>query len=91
MVDDVHQRGGHRQRRGPVKPVGPESERKPKSDEDDADVLDGAVGEELLEILLHHGVEHAEDSAVPPPMASTTMAHHHSGSPSRPNTIRMKP
>ena len=61
MVDDVHQRGGERQRRGPVKPVGPEGERQPKSDEDDADVLDGAVGEELLEILLHHGIEHADE------------------------------
>ena len=43
--------------------VGLEGEREAQADEDDADVLDRAVGEQPLEVALHQGAEHAEHGA----------------------------
>ena len=41
-------------------------QREPKSNEDDADVLDGVVGEQALEVVLHQRVEHAEQGGARP-------------------------
>ena len=58
------------------KAVGLESERQAETDENEADVLDGAVGEDPLEVTLHQRVENAEhggsaadrqDRDAPPP------------------------
>ena len=43
----------------PVHVVRLEREREAEADEDDADVLDRAVGEQALEVVLHQRVEHA--------------------------------
>ena len=62
--------------RGCRKTVGLESERKAETHEDEADVLDGAAGEDPLEVALHQRVENAEhggsaadrqDRDAPPP------------------------
>ena len=39
--------------------VGLEGEREPEPDEDDADILDGVIGEQPLEVVLHERVQHA--------------------------------
>jgi hypothetical protein len=53
MVEHVQQGGGERQRCGEQHAVRLERQRQPKSDEDDADILDRVIGEEPLEVVLH--------------------------------------
>ena len=60
VIEDVEQRRGERERRRGRHAVGLEGEREAEADEDDADVLDRAVGEQPLEVALHEGAEHAE-------------------------------
>ena len=90
VVEGVQQRGGERERGGGGHAVGLEGQREPEADEDDADILDGAEGEQPLQVALHEGAEHAEhgggaadgeQDAAPPP----------AGRPSRSNTTRTKP
>ena len=57
VIENVEQCRGKRQCRGQPHPVGLECERETKADENDADVLDRAVGKQTLEILFHQGVE----------------------------------
>ncbi len=66
MVEDVQQTGRHGERcgRGHAKHL--ESERKPKPNKDDADVLDRVVRKQPLEVVLHQGVEHAEQGGAGP-------------------------
>jgi len=45
------------------------------SEQDDADVLDRMVGEQALQIMLHEGVEHAEEASWPRRPVSTTIPH----------------
>ena len=40
--------------------IGLEGQRQPQADEDDADVLDRAVGEQALQVALHQRREHAQ-------------------------------
>ena len=60
VVEDMEQRRGQRQRRGGRHAVRRERERQAEADEDDADILDGVVGEQPLEVVLHQRAEHAE-------------------------------
>ena len=53
MIENVKQSGGERQSRSERKPFGFERQRKSERGKDDADVLDGAVGEDAFEIALH--------------------------------------
>jgi hypothetical protein len=59
MVEGVQQGGGQRERGRAAHLVCLEGERETETDEDDADVLDRAVREQALEIILHERVEHA--------------------------------
>ena len=91
VVEHVEQRRGQRQRRRAPHAVGPEGERQAEADEDDADVLDGVIGEQPLQVVLHQRVEHAQhrgDAAQrrAPPCSTTRPA-----APSRSKTMRMKP
>ena len=60
VVEDVEQRRGEGERGGARHAVGPEGEREAEADEDQADVLDGRIGEHPLQVVLHQGVEDAE-------------------------------
>ena len=60
MIEDVQQRRGEGERRCPVQAMRFEGERKTEADEDDADILDRAVGENALQVVLHQRVQHAE-------------------------------
>ena len=55
-----------------------EGQRKPKPDEDDADILDRVVGEQALEIVLHQRIEHAHDAG-----DAGERQHHHAPPPLR--------
>ena len=63
MIEDVEQRRGRRQRGRPRHVVGGERQPKTQTDEDDADVLDGVIGEQALEIVLHQRMQDAQDRA----------------------------
>ena len=60
MVEHVQQARRQGQRRGRRHAERLERQREPESDIDDADVLDRVVGEQALEVVLHQGVDHAE-------------------------------
>ena len=63
MIEDVEQRRGRRQRGRPAHVVGSERQAQTQTDEDDADVLDGVIGEQALEIVLHQRVQDAQNRA----------------------------
>ena len=77
VIEDMEQGSAQRQRRRPGQAIGREGEGEAEPDEDDADVLDRAVGEHALQVDLHQRVEHAEhrrdgrrqrsDQQAPPP------------------------
>ena len=76
VVEDVEERRGHGERRGGGHGVGRKGERETDADEDDADILDGVVGEETFQVMLHQGVQYTEqagdagerdDDDAPPP------------------------
>ena len=90
MVEHVQKRRGQRQCRGKQHALRLERQREPQPDEDDADIFNGVVGKEPLEIVLHQCVQHAHE-VVMPATVNTTMLHHHDGVPARSNTIRTKP
>ena len=78
VIEYVEQRGCQRQRRGGRHVVRRKGEREAEADEDDADILDGVVGEQPLEVVLHQGAQHAEHTGdagnrdhddAPPPAA----------------------
>ena len=60
VVEGVEQRGGQRQRGGAGEAAGFEGQGQTERDEDDADILDGAVGEHALQIGFHQRVQHAD-------------------------------
>jgi len=78
MIEDVKQRRGGRQRCRPSHVVSSESQSKSEADENDADVLDGVIREQALEIVLHQRVQHAEDGA-----GAAEEEHHTSRPPGR--------
>ena len=90
VVEDVEQRRGHGERGCRRHRVRLEGERKAEPDEDDADILDRAVGEEPLQVALQHGVEHADHRGRAAEHQHGTL-HHHCGAPSRSKTTRTKP
>ena len=91
MIEHVKQRGRQRERRRQLHVVGAERQRQPKADKDDADVLDGGIGQQTLQVVLHQRGENADHRGDRPPIASTIRLVHHTGSPIRSNTMRMKP
>ena len=85
VVEDVQQRRGEGERRGPAKPEGLETQREAEADEDDADILDRVIGEQPLQIMLHQRVEHAHDAGdagkrqhqhAPPPFGRPEQIEH---------------
>ena len=52
VIEDMEQRRSHGDRRSCWHRIRLESKRKPQADEDDTYVLDGAVGQELLQVTL---------------------------------------
>ena len=85
MVEHVQETSRHSERcdRGHAEHL--ESEREPKPNEDDADVLDRMISQQALEVVLHQCVEHAEQGrarpdrkdrdAPPPPGRSRQFEH----------------
>ena len=63
VVEGVQQRGGHRQRRRGVEAAGVEGVGEAEADEDEADVLDRAVGEHALEVVVHQRLQDADEPA----------------------------
>jgi len=61
MVEHVEQRGGERQGSRDIHVVCPERQGEAETNEDDPDILDGVIGEQPLEIVLHQGIEHADN------------------------------
>ena len=76
VIENVKKRSGECERRSARHAIGLEGERQAQPDEDDADVLDRAVGEQPFQVALHDGIKHAEHGggaaehqhhAAPPP------------------------
>ena len=90
VVEDVEQRRRQRQRRQRVDAVGAEGERQAQADDDDADVLDRVIGEQALQIVLHHRVEHTQQRG-----DAAEQQHHHAPpplrGPARSKSRRMRP
>ena len=63
VIEDVQQRRREGQRRRRQHAVGLEGQRQAQADEDDADVLHRAVGEQPLDVALQQGAQHAEHGA----------------------------
>ncbi len=61
MIENVEQCRRECERRCQLKAVGLERQREAKAHEDDADVLDRAVGEKAFDVLFHHGVQNSRD------------------------------
>ena len=85
MIEHVQQPGSERQRRRHHQALRLERERKAERGENDADVLDGAVGEHALDVVLHQRVEHAhhrgdaadgEHEHAPPPVRRAEQIEH---------------
>ena len=91
VIEDVEQRRRHGERSGGRHPVRLEGERKAQPDEHDADVLDRAVGEQLLEVALQHGIEQAHHRRRRRRARARGMLHHHCGAPRRSKAMRTKP
>ena len=60
MVERVIQRRGERQRRQRIFVEGVENQREADADQNDANVLDGGIGEQPLHVHLHGSEHHAE-------------------------------
>ena len=85
MIEDVQEPRGERERRGGAHAVRLEGKRKAEADKDDPDILDGVIGEQALEIVLHQRVEDAQhasgagehkDEHAPPPHRRTEQIEH---------------
>src|SRR5437763_4510107 len=61
VIEDVKKGRGECQSGGKQHAFGLERERKPKSDEDDADIFNRMVGKKPFEIVLHKRIKHAHD------------------------------
>ena len=61
MVDGVVETAHEAQHGQRGKPVAQEHHPRPHADEDDADVLDGVIREQALEVVLHQRVEHTQE------------------------------
>ena len=78
VVEDVKQRRGEGQRRRQALAIGLKRQRQPEADKDDADILDGRIGQQPFEVALHQRIEnthHRGDAA--------ERQHHHARGPIR--------
>ena len=66
-------------------------ERQAEADEDDADILDRAVGEQPLEVVLHQRMEHAHDGGAAAESPARPCSTTNQVVPTRSKTMRMKP
>ena len=79
VVERVEQRGGQGEGGARVEAGGAERQRQAEADEHDADIFDGRVGEQALQVALHQRVQDAEDGGDRRPSASTIVPAHHVG------------
>ena len=61
VIENVEQCRRESERRRQLHAVGLERQRKAEANENDADILYRAVGEQALEVLFHHGVQNPHD------------------------------